>query len=63
MTSMIVCVKNQTRQRDGKGGFSVLQKEKEKEWTVISRFEGEESLEEVLIRLILLLLETKSQEG
>jgi len=60
---MIVCVKNQTRQRDGKGGFSVLQKEKEKEWTVISRFEGEESLEEVLIRLILLLLETKSQEG
>jgi len=63
MTSMIVCVKNQTRQRDGKGGSSVLQKEKEKEWTVISRFEGEESLEEVLIRLILLLLETKSQEG
>lgn len=41
----------------------MLQKEKEKEWTVISRFEGEESLEEVLIRLILLLLETKSQEG
>ncbi len=41
----------------------MLQKEKEKEWTVLSYFEGEEPLEEVLIWLILLLLKTKSQEG